>query len=63
MNLKDLLEDFDVPSERRDTSRPENLRWLVRNIGIANGQHINLEQAKRLIRQELRRQRQGDHAT
>ena len=28
--------ELDIPSLRRDVSKPENVRWLIRNIGIRN---------------------------
>ena len=31
-----IPEDMDVPLNRRDTSKPENVRWLVRNLPIRN---------------------------
>jgi len=34
-----LPEDMDVPEIRRDTSKPENVRWLMRNLGVRNRQH------------------------
>ena len=31
--------DMDVPDKRRNISDPNNRRWLLRNLGIKNGQH------------------------
>lgn len=34
--LKDILTSIDIPELRRDISKPENVRWLIRNIPIRN---------------------------
>jgi hypothetical protein len=34
-----IPEDMDVPMFRRDTSKPENVRWLLRNLGARNSDH------------------------
>jgi hypothetical protein len=36
--LQELVDrpEFDLPHTRRDLSKPENIRWLVRNILIRN---------------------------
>ena len=31
--------DMKVPIMRRDLSNIDNVRWLLRNIAISNGQH------------------------
>ena len=30
---------MDVPTMRRDTNNPDNVRWLVRNLSVRNNQH------------------------
>lgn len=44
--------DMDVPASRRDVSSPSNRRWLLRNLGIKNGQHelfdFTIEKIKQL---------------
>jgi phosphopantothenoylcysteine synthetase/decarboxylase len=42
--LADLISDMDVPSERREL-KPEDLRWLSRNLPINNADHPNLDHA------------------
>lgn len=34
--LLEFLKKADVPETRRDLSKPENVRWLIRNLGIRN---------------------------
>ena len=36
MRLLKLLEDMDVPEKRKDLSKPENMRWLQRNLRVIN---------------------------
>ena len=31
--------DMAVPTRRRDTSKPENVRWLLRNLAARNSNH------------------------
>ena len=49
-----LPKDMDIPSQRRDVSEPENVRWLLRNLGSRNGDHpqfkISLEILKNLYK-------------
>ena len=35
----DLPPDMDIPLMRRDTTKPENVRWLLRNLQIQNRNH------------------------
>ena len=39
-----LPEDMDIPSKRRNLNNPENVRWLVRNLFIQNGNHSQFEE-------------------
>lgn len=34
--------DMDVPEIRRDTSKPENVKWLLRNLLVRNFNHPEL---------------------
>lgn len=34
--LKDLMEDMDLPDDRRDISKKENIRWLLKNMERLN---------------------------
>jgi hypothetical protein len=38
-----LPSDMDIPKLRRDTTNPENVRWLLRNIGAKNKGHPKLK--------------------
>ena len=44
-SLSDWLDSMDLPSQRKDTSKPANVRWLLRNIAIENKGHKDLEAA------------------
>lgn len=49
-----LLQCLDVPRERMDTSKRENLVWLERNLAINNGAAPQTEKALILIREKLK---------
>ena len=34
-----IPDDMDVPLTRKDTSKNENVRWLLRNLAIRNSNH------------------------
>ena len=38
-----LPQDMVIPKIRRDTTKPENVRWLLRNLGVQNQDHPRLE--------------------
>ena len=35
-DLAARLKDLDIPELRRDTTKPENVRWLQRNLFVRN---------------------------
>lgn len=47
--LQKLLGDLDLPEMRKDTSKPSNVRWLLRNIGVRNSRSANLTESIRLL--------------
>ncbi|QDP51484.1 MAG: hypothetical protein GOVbin630_182 [Prokaryotic dsDNA virus sp.] len=47
--LKEVLETMDIPEKRRSIT-PFNVRWLLRNIGINNGSHPRLEEARECLK-------------
>ena len=49
-----IPEDMDVPLNRRDTSKPENVRWLVRNLTIRNSKHPSFDDVWRVLKLLLR---------
>ena len=53
-DLEGVLLEMDIPDMRRDLSRASNLRWLLRNIRVRNGNHPRvvevLDKLKVLIR-------------
>ena len=34
-----LPKDMDIPIRRRDVTELDNVRWLLRNLGVRNGDH------------------------
>ena len=52
--LAELIETMDVPEFRRDVAKPENVRWLARNLAIQNREHPDLLAAREIIRKLLR---------
>jgi len=51
--LLPILPTMDVPTERMRISKA-NIRWLLRNLRINNGEHENIELAISLLK-ELRK--------
>ena len=49
-----IPEDMEVPLNRRDTSKPENVRWLVRNLPIRNSKHPRFDDVWRVLKLLLR---------
>ena len=49
-----LPKDMDIPDRRRDVAEPENVRWLLRNLSVRNGNHpqfkITIEFLKKLVK-------------
>lgn len=48
-----LLGYLDVPKERMDITKRENLLWLQRNLAINNGAAPETEKALKLIKMSL----------
>lgn len=46
--LLHLLESMDVPAMRREF-KPENLRWLSRNLAVNSSSHPNFDEAAKLV--------------
>ena len=38
-NITRLLTPMEVPTTRRDLDKPENIHWLIRNLGVNNSGH------------------------
>ena len=49
IELQRLLDGMDIPNNRRD-----DLRWLLRNLAIRNGDNPSLPQALDVIRKLIR---------
>ena len=41
--------DMDLPTSRTDLSKMDNLRWLVRNMGVRNSDHPQFHSELRRI--------------
>ena len=54
VELESILEGMDIPARRREISK-SNLRWLNRNVSIRNGDHPQIQVARELIVQLLRK--------
>lgn len=53
--LFEILQDLDIPIQRRDVTNHQNLRWLNRNLMINNSPNSQSVRAKDLIKLLLRR--------
>jgi hypothetical protein len=47
----ELPSDMDVPLKRRDTTKPDNVRWLLRNLLVRNRQHPDIDTVLSNLRQ------------
>lgn len=45
-----IPEDMKVPLSRRDTNKPENVRWLVRNLPVQNSAHPSFDEVFRVLK-------------
>ena len=50
--LKDILAEMDLPELRRDFSKPENTRWLLRNLAIRNRGNEGFSAAITILRKK-----------
>lgn len=46
--LSELISTMNIPETRR-TLTDENIRWMLRNLGIQNGAHMNFDKAMQHI--------------
>ena len=53
-DLERVLLEMDIPDMRRDLSRASNLRWLLRNIRVRNGNHPRVVEVLDKLRVLLR---------
>lgn len=53
MDLEKILEKMDVPALRQDVSKQENLKWLLRNLSINNGDHPDIDDVLREIKRRV----------
>jgi hypothetical protein len=51
--LTTLLNEMDLPSQRKDFTQPENLGWLVRNIGFRNQHHPQIREVVQELRDRI----------
>ncbi len=52
--LREILDEMDIPEFRKYIHRFANLRWLSRNMGIRNQNHPKGLQAIRIVRKLMR---------
>ena len=52
--LREILEEMDIPEFRKHIHRFANLRWLSRNMGIRNQNHPKGLQAIRIVKKLMR---------
>ena len=45
-----IPEDMKVPLNRRNTNKPENVRWLVRNLPVQNSEHPSFDEVWRVLK-------------
>lgn len=44
-SLIGVLSEMDIPKNRLDVTRAENVRWLLRNIAVRNSNHPRFQEA------------------
>jgi hypothetical protein len=52
--LREILDEMDIPEFRKYIHRFANLRWLSRNMGIRNQNHPKGLQAIRIVKKLMR---------
>ena len=52
--LREILDEMDIPEFRKYIHRFANLRWLSRNMGIRNTNHPKGLQAIRIVKKLMR---------
>lgn len=57
LHLADLLDNMEVPEERKNLNLKSNIRWLKLNLANNNLNHRYLEDALELIRNLAKRLR------
>lgn len=48
--LADILENMDIPEQRRNLNFLSNIRWLLRNLGAQNGDAVDYPEAVELLK-------------
>ena len=46
---------FDIPDSRKDLTNKNNIRWLLRNIQIRNGNHPKLKETIQALKLLIRK--------
>lgn len=52
----EVLNAMDIPAFRKELT-PSNIRWLLRNIRVRNGQHPDIEEVVATLKERLRESR------
>jgi hypothetical protein len=50
-NIKKLLKPMALPERRKDVKNRDNIRWLLRNLGVRNKEHPNFEPVVALLKE------------
>ena len=51
----ELDNGFDIPDSRKDLTNKNNIRWLLRNIQIRNGNHPKLKETIQALKLFIRK--------
>ena len=55
----ETLETMDVPAFRKELT-PSNIRWLLRNLRVRNGEHPDIDEVVTVLKERLRECRKKD---
>lgn len=47
--IKQILDTMDIPELRKDLNKDQNIQWLIRNIGIRNSKHPDINEVTALL--------------
>lgn len=49
--LEDLIQTMDLPEGRKKNISMEDVRWILRNIGFRNSDHLHFNKAVLILKQ------------
>ena len=53
--VTNVLDTMAIPEARRDITKVENVRWLLRNLGVYNGHHPAIGFVTKDLKKQLRK--------